>query len=494
MFDLLDKPAPAAPKVLRPHQITALQMLRQSLAKEKRLVIQMPTGAGKTLIAAKIIEGAMSKGNRVIFTVPAIPLIDQTVRAFEAEGIRDVGAMQADHPRTDTLAKVQVASVQTLRRREIPDAALVIVDECHIRAEVIEKLMDERPDVFFIGLSATPWARGMGFRWNDLLIPVTIGELIAQGFLSRFTAYAPDLPDLSGVKTSKGDYAESGLEAVMGDAKLMGSVVTTWLQRGQNRPTLCFAVNRAHAAQLAAQFEQQGIATAYVDSYTDRVEREVINLRFKAGEIKIICSVRTMTTGVDLPVSCIIDAAPTKSEILHVQKIGRGLRVNPGTEDCVILDHAGNSIRLGLVTDIYHVKLDKTRCGEKQKRAAAERLPKPCSKCETLFTGKTCPGCGRERVPVAGVGSAEGDLVEITPKKASSTMAEKQRFWSMALHLDQQRNKGGKLAKALYKARFNVWPKGLSDTPILPDRAFMNYEKSRRIVYAKRMVKQWGAT
>jgi DNA repair protein RadD len=294
----------------------------------------MPTGAGKTLIAAKIIEGAMSKGNRVIFTVPAIPLIDQTVRAFEAEGIRDIGVMQAGHPRTDTLAKVQVASVQTLRRREIPDAALVIVDECHIRAEVIEKLMDERPDVFFIGLSATPWARGMGFRWNGLLIPVTIGELIAQGFLSRFTAYAPDLPDLSGVKTSKGDYAESGLEAVMGDAKLMGSVVTTWLERGQNRPTLCFAVNRAHAAQLAAQFEQQGIATAYVDSYTDRVEREVTNQRFKAGEIKIICSVRTMTTGVDLPVSCIIDAAPTKSEILHVQKMGRGLRVNPGTEDC----------------------------------------------------------------------------------------------------------------------------------------------------------------
>ena len=484
MLDLLDKSTPAAPKVLRSHQITALQMLRQSLAKEKRLVIQMPTGAGKTLIAAKIIEGAISKGNRVIFTVPAIPLIDQTVRAFEAEGI---------HPRTDTLAKVQVASVQTLRRCEIPDAALVIVDECHIRAEVIEKLMDERPDVFFIGLSATPWARGMGFRWNGLLIPVTIGELIVQGFLSRFSAYAPDLPDLSGVKISKGDYAESGLEAVMGDAKLMGSVVTTWLQRGQNRPTLCFAVNRAHAAQLAAQFESHGIATAYVDSYTDRVEREVINQRFKAGEIKIICSVRTMTTGVDLPVSCIIDAAPTKSVMLHVQKIGRGLRVNPGTEDCIILDHAGNSLRLGLVTDIRHASLDSSNPGEKpQRKAGAERLPRPCIKCETLHTGKACPSCGHERRAVANVDSVDGDLVEITPKKAAATTAEKQRFWSMALHLDRQRSKGGKLAKALYKARFNVWPKGLSDTPIAPDRAFMNYEKSRRIVYAKRMVKQWG--
>lgn len=495
MFDLFDNALLAAPKELRPHQVTALQMLRQSLAKKKRLVVQMPTGAGKTLTAAKIIEGALSKGNRVIFTVPAVQLIDQTVRAFEAEGIADIGVMQANHPRTNPLAQVQVASVHTLARREIPAAALVIVDECHIRAEVIDTLMDERPDVFFIGLSATPWARGMGLRWNGLLIPVTIGELIKQGFLSRFTAYAPDLPDLSGVKTSKGDYVESGLEAVMGDAKLMGSVVTTWLERGNNCPTLCFAVNRAHAAQLTAQFERSGIAAAYVDSYTDRVEREVINQRFKAGEVKIICSVRTMTTGVDLPVSCIIDAAPTKSEMLHVQKIGRGLRVNPGTEDCIILDHAGNSLRLGLITDIRHESLDKTSPDQKQKRkAAAEKLPNPCPKCETLFTGKACPACGHERVAVAGVDSADGELVEITPKKAVVTMAEKQRFWSMALHLDQQRNKVGRLANALYKARFGVWPKSLSDALTAPDRAFMNYEKSRRIAHAKRMAKQREAT
>lgn len=493
MSDLFKNVHPVARKALRPHQINAVQEVRQSLAKNKRIVIQMPTGAGKTLTAAWIIERALSKGNRVIFVVPSIMLIDQTVQAFEAEGINDIGVMQANHPRTNSLAQVQVASVQTLVRREIPNAALVIVDECHIRAEVIEKLMDQRPEVYFIGLSATPWARGMGLRWYGLLIPVTIGELIEQGFLSRFTAYAPDLPDLSGVKTSKGDYSESGLEAVMGDSKLVGNVVATWLERGQNRPTLCFAVNWSHAAQLAASFERQGIATAYVDSYTDRIERGVINKRFRAGEVKIICSVRTMTTGVDLPVSCIIDAAPTKSEMLHVQKVGRGLRVNPGTEDCLLLDHAGNSIRLGLVTDIRHDSLDKTRPGQKQERkASAEKLPKPCVKCETLFFGKQCPSCGHERTPVAGVDSADGELVEITPKKAAATMAEKQRFWSMALHLDGQRKKDGKLAKGLYKGRFGVWPRGLDDIPTEPDPAFMNYEQSRRIAYAKRMAKQRG--
>ena len=78
--------------------------------------------------------------------------------------MRGIGVMQANHPRTDPLARVQVASVQTLARRGVPHAALVIVDEAHIRSKVIENLMAERPDVFFVGLSATPWAKGMGLR------------------------------------------------------------------------------------------------------------------------------------------------------------------------------------------------------------------------------------------------------------------------------------------------------------------------------------------
>ena len=494
MFDLFHgseeaftKPA----KTLRAHQVRAIEMLRASAkAKNKRTVVQMPTGAGKTLTASKIIQSALGKGRRVIFTAPAIALIDQTVSAFEDEGIRDIGVMQANHPRTNLMAQVQVASVQTLARRLIPEASLVIVDECHIRSVAIERLMDDRPDVYFVGLSATPWAKGMGKRWQDLVIPCTIGDLIAQGFLSEFRVFAPDVPDLSGVKTVAGDYHEGQTAEVMAGKALMASVVNTWLERGENRPTLLFGVNRIHAKSLQEQFERAGIAAGYVDAFSDIVERKRLERQFRSGEVKVACSVRTLTTGVDWPVSCIIDAAPTKSEMLHVQKIGRGLRVNPGTEDLIVLDHAGNTLRLGLVTDIHHDRLSTAEKAEQEARPKAEKLPKACTQCETLHTGLTCPACGHTRKPVAGVETVDGELIEFTPKKSKATAADKQAFWSMAQWVDRERGKGGKLALALYKGRFNVWPRGLSNHPVAPDQAFMNYEHSRRIAFAKKKAVQ----
>jgi superfamily II DNA or RNA helicase len=482
----------ACAKELRPHQVKALHLIRQSFGKggNKRTVCQMPTGAGKTITAAEIIKSALAKGSDIVFTAPAVSLIDQTVAAFRSQGIQDIGVMQASHPLTNPLAQVQVATVQTLAQRDMPKASLVIVDEAHVRSSVIDQMMTERDDVYFIGLSATPWRSGMGLTWQDLVIPVTIGELIEGGLLSKFSVYAPDVPDLSGVKISKGEYVADGLSEIMGDSKIVGSIVGNWLEHGERRPTLCFCIDRAHAAQVQAEFQAQGISAAYVDGKTDTVERELINRRFRKGEYAVICSVRTMTTGVDLPVSCIIDAAPTRSEMLHVQKIGRGLRVNDGTEDCTIFDHAGNSLRLGLVTEISHDSLDTSKPGERpERKEAPEHLPKECPKCSILRIGRVCPHCGHEAA-LPKIDAAQGELVQLSGKRKVPTKADKQEFWSMALWLDRDRYRGGKLAKGLYKGKFGVWPKGLIDIAKRPDAKFMDYEKSRRIAYAKRMEAQ----
>ena len=485
----------AKKKLLRPHQERAINLVRQSLEKgNRRVVCQGPTGFGKTLVGAKIIEGALAKGKRVIFTAPAISLIDQTVSAFEAEGIRDIGVMQASHPRTNPLARVQVASVQTLARREIPEAALVIVDECHVGSVAVDRLMETRPDVYFIGLSATPWAKGMGLRWQDLVIPVTIGELIDAGYLSKFAAYAPTVPDLSGVKVQAGEYAEAALLDVMGDAKIIGGVVETWLARGENRPTLLFGINCAHAEQLHQEFLRAGVSAGYVDARTDTVERKRLERQFRSGEVKVACSVRTLTTGIDWPVSCIIDAAPTRSEMLHVQKIGRGLRVNPGTEDLLILDHAGNSLRLGLVTDILHEALDATEKGDPQERKAkAEKLPKECGGCGVLFAGKICPACGYERKPQANVEEADGELKLLSGKTKQPTKEEKQAWWSGILSIQQSRGKSLGWASHSYRDKFGVWPRGLNDVATSPSLEITNFIKAKAIRYAKAQEAKRGA-
>lgn len=323
---------------LRPHQQQALSALRASLmARKRRPLLQAPTGAGKTRIAAEIIKGAYRKGNRVLFVVPALSLIDQSVSAFESEGILDVGVIQAAHERTDPTCRVQVASVQTLMKRTMPACDIAIVDECHKWFQWFETWFRDAQHPI-IGLSATPWTKGLGKHYDDLIIAATTRELIDAGYLSKFRTFAPSHPDLTGVRTKAGDYHEGDLSKAMDQTALVADVVTTWLQRGENRPTLCFCVDRAHAKHVQQQFEAAGVPTGYIDAFTEREEREEIAGRFRRGEVKIVCNVGVLTTGIDWDVRCLILARPTKSEILFTQIIGRGLRTADGKQDCIARD------------------------------------------------------------------------------------------------------------------------------------------------------------
>ena len=292
----------------------------------------MPTGAGKTETAVRIVQRALAKSRRVTFVVPAIELIDQTVARFAKYGVTSVGVIQADHPATDSRQPVQIASVQTLARRALPDTDLVIVDEAHQAFKVIFRWMAEQTTLPFIGLSATPWTKGLGRHYDNLIRPVTLAQLIDRGRLTPFRVFAPSHPDLAGVKTVRGDYDETQLADAMDKPSLTADIVSTWLQRGESRPTLCFAVNRAHARSLAAQFEAAGVTTGYVDGFTDRDERKVVADAFAAGRVKVVVNVGVLTTGVDWDVRCIILARPTKSEMLFVQIIGRALRTAPISE------------------------------------------------------------------------------------------------------------------------------------------------------------------
>ncbi len=468
-------------------------MLRRSLiAGNRRVVLQLPTGAGKTRTAAELITGALAKGKRIAFTVPAISLIDQTVEAFEAEGIDAIGVMQANHIRTNRAMPVQICSVQTLGRRQRPDVDLVIVDECHNQYTQVTDWMEQDERRVFVGLSATPWARGMGDRWSDLIVPVSMQELIDDQFLSPFKVFAPSTPDLSGVKVAKtGDYETAPLSEVMSNRTLIADVVASWKQFADGLPTLVFAVDRAHARTLQQQFADAGVRMGYCDADVDICERQFLFAQMARGDIAGIVNIGTLTTGVDADVRCVVLARPTKSEMLFVQMIGRALRTAPGKDHAVILDHADNHHRLGFVTDISHGRLlggkEKAHLSRAEK---GEAMPKTCPSCKVMKPAKAhaCPSCGfkpeRQYGP-SDIEVQEGNLVEFKAKAEKHSRDEKQKFWSMAQHVDQARNKGGKLAAGLYKGKFGVWPRGLNDAPIAPDGAFLSYERSRRIAYAK---------
>jgi DNA repair protein RadD len=281
----------AALRPLRPKQDRALEALRASLATgRRRPVLQAPTGFGKTLTAAHIIQRALDKGKRVAFVVPSLSLIDQTVAAFEAEGIHAVGVMQGIHERTDREQPVQVCSIQTIARRKRPEVDLVLVDEAHQLHREIFRWMRDCPDIPFLGLSATPWTRGLGKHYDDLIVAATAADLIRDGFLSKFKTFAPSEPDLAGVKSIAGDFDEAGLADAMDRSVVTGDIVDTWLKRGEERSTFCFCVNRRHAQHVAERFVEAGVAAEYMDGATSREDREAIFNRFRSGETRIICT------------------------------------------------------------------------------------------------------------------------------------------------------------------------------------------------------------
>jgi len=498
---------------LRPRQEAAIEAIRQAVKDgHTRIIVQAPCGFGKTLLAAHLVSSSLAKGRRPIFTCPAIVLVNQTLKAFENEGIEDIGVIQADHERTDYRCQMQIASVQTLIRRTLPEVDFVMIDEAHLTWDALYAKLDgdEWKDKIAIGLTATPWTKGMGLHWAKLIIAATIEELIADGHLSPFTVYAPSkefTPDLRGVKVTAGDFDETGAAAAVDKSPIIADVVKTWKEKAEGLPTFLFAVNRAHAQHLQREFELAGVACGYIDAYTDEYSRATTFKRFRSGEYRIISSVGCLIQGVDEDVRAIIDAAPTCSETRHVQKIGRGLRTAPGKERCLILDHAGNTLRLGLVTDIYHDSLDTRKPGDRGEAYKDDKKPvkpKQCKTCKMLVpVGKQkCPGCG-ELVLHNHIVAKDGELTlfesgtakKPKTRKQEATNEQKQEFYSGFLQLASERGHSEGWAAHAYKEKFGVWPRGLARERSEPTYEVRQYDKHRHIRWVKSKEKQQpGAT
>lgn len=475
--------------VLYDYQEAGKILLKRSMASGNRKVIgQAATGAGKTKIAASIIMDALSKGKRVCFVVPYLTLIDQTLRSFEGEGLEpmvDMAVIQADHLWRNWECPLQICSKDTLSRRSrFEDADLIIVDEAHISSRFLNRWMEMRPDTYWIGLTATPWAKGMAKVWDDLVIIATTADLIKRGYLSDFRVYAPSKPDLTGVKTSMGDYNQKQLAERTNKEPLVASIVDTWLKMAKGRPTICYAVNCAHAQMIQANFRREGVNAGYVDAHTDDDDRKALFQAFADGTVEVICNVGVLVAGFDSDVRCIILATPTKSEIKMVQCVGRGLRTAEGKDYCLILDHSDTHERLGFVTDIHHEALDDGTPKKASKTDKDEPLPKPCPKCACLLVKGMCPACGFQAQKQADVEHVSGELVEITGKKKKTTL-EKQQIWAMLRHYQMAKGYSAGWVYHTCQDMLGTVPRERDMTPITPNQEVLNFIKHKNIRRSK---------
>ncbi len=486
---------------LRPYQTQAISNLRASIASGvRRLILQAATGAGKTMTAAEIIRCCESKGKRTLFVCDSLELVEQALSAFDNYGL-DVGVMQAQHIRTDESRLTQVCTAQTLDRRiksqryefEQYPVHLICCDEAHVQHKVRDELAVLYPNAVILGLTATPFSKGLGTFYQTVVSAISMKQLISEGYLSTYRAFAPFVPDMKGVKQTAGDWTKDASAEVY-DSQIIGDMVSHWKRHAHDRPTLAFGCNVAHSKAIAAEFASHGIAAAHVDGYgndADKLERERTIERYKSGDIQLLSSVSMLTRGFDAPLtSCLIIARPTKSLSMHLQIVGRGLRTFAGKDDCVILDHAGNFVRHGFPEDITDFTLDLGVKGEsKDKRDKGEKLPVPCPSCQTLKTSHKCPACGFAPEKQNEIVNVDGELVELSKVEAAKpkqfTKEQKQQFYSELLTYAEKRGYKHGWAANTYRKRFEVWPVGLVEEKRQVSETTDKYCTSLMIRYAK---------
>jgi DNA repair protein RadD len=486
---------------LRPYQHDALARLDAALVSGRRAPLFVaPTGSGKTVIAAEVIR---RRGGNCLFLAPRRELVHQTCRKLDDIGV-GYGVLLAGDDRHNLYRRVQVASIDTLLARVVrrnrvvlPDFNLVVIDEAHLSITKTRLgLLARWPDALRVGLTATPIrkdGRALGLIYDELIEVATPADLGLQGFLVTARYFSVSEPDLSGVTVVAGDYHQGQLAAAMNTTTLVGDVVSHWLQHAGGRRTVVFATSIEHSVALAAQFRAQGVAAEHVDAGTPQAERDGMFSRFRSGETQLLCNCFLASYGFDLPeLDCIVLARPTKSLMLYLQMLGRGLRPAADKGDCLVLDHAGNVHRHGFATDERSWTLEGKRSFDSHEKRAQETRDEPktltCPDCSRVFTGsRTCPECGYYFAPKGRiVETVDGDLVEIGCHLEPDRQGQLEFYLKLCAITAEKGYKSG-FAAHRFKERFGKFPPFAWNkfAPVTPDLETRRWFKSRQIAYAK---------
>ncbi|BAY87627.1 putative helicase (plasmid) [Calothrix parasitica NIES-267] len=377
---------------------------------KKRVLVYAPTGAGKTVIASKIIGNYVKQGKRVLFLVHRGKLVKQTRSTLNKFFGIEPGIIWADYAKPDYTKSVQIAMLQTIQNRELPpDIDLIILDEAHTAAyyKVWRRILDTyagfiwclNQKVDFLGLSASPWRskNKEGYcQFFDTIVKAPYpSQLIERGHLSRARQFGyTHLIDESKLQSSDGEFTQTSMAEVCDD-EFNAELIKIYLDKTQEqwRKPIAFCATVKQAENLARQFLLHDIQAKCIIGDTSERERDVIFQEFSNGKTHLISSVGVLCEGFDEPsVNAILVCRPIKSRALWVQICGRGLRINEGKEDCWFFDFCGNIRRIGMPTRSFELKL----CPNSKEDPPEET--KTCPSCESEVNKflAVCPYCGFE--------------------------------------------------------------------------------------------------
>lgn len=467
---------------LRPYQEDILVALREQFKQGKKaVVLYAPTGAGKTETAIALLNAARQKKNRSAMILDRIVLVNQTSERLDKYAI-DHGVLQSGHWRYRPYEFIQVCSAQTLERRgRMEDVTLLIIDECHATRRQTTEFIRANPQVRVVGLSATPFTRGMGKTYDGIVSTITTKQLVDQKILVPLRVYISKEIDMTGAKKVGGEWTSA--DASERGMKIVGDVVTEWIRKtheiyGKPVKTIVFAAGVSHGIELSRKFREQGYNFVCVSYRDDEDFKSQIIEDFKKPDSNITGLIATdiLTKGFDSPeVRIGVSARPfSKSLSSHIQQMGRVMRGAPGKTEGVWLCFSGNYLRFRADWEhvyengVHSLNDDKER--PKKEPTPKEKEDAKCPSCQSLWARgwKSCGFCGFTREQPSMVESVPGEMEELAP----ATKEDKQSFWSMLRYKVAIEGWSSGRAAHTYRDKFGVWPKGLEDDKFLvPDEA-----------------------
>lgn len=411
---------------LRQYQLDLVQRARDAIrAKQRRIVIQMGTGGGKTPVGCSIIEGAYQRNHEVWVVCHKNFLVEQMSDKLKRFGVQH-GILASGVP-YNPRQRVHVCSLGVLRNRhhQMRKPSVMLWDECHhIGARTWVEIMEAYPDTLHIGLTATPirpGGGGLGDHFTSLIVGPSPKDLIkwgkqhpGEGLCGYRYFSVQSAINTAGLHSRAGEFIAEEQAEILDKPAIIGDAVAEFKKHCPDRRFLSFAVNVEHAAHVAEKYRDEGITCVNLDGTMDKKYIKTVLRDLERGTVQGVSSVNLFLEGLDVTsINCVQWLRATKSRVVKMQGDGRGLRNEIGKDHLVILDHVENWKRFGLPDD--HVEWDLS---------PATRMPpadpsstRECKVCFCRFPNALlkCPECNTTvDIAVRKIEERDGELEELT--------------------------------------------------------------------------------